>query len=133
MTTEPRHLFVYGTLRSGCGHPMADLLSQHTTFIGPATVPGQLFDTGRYPAALQAAQDGDLIHGELYELDNPDEVWLWLDEYEGYFPGHEGDSLFVRRQAIASPHEGPPAYAWVYWYNRPVDEFERVEGGRYEK
>ncbi len=112
---------------------MGDLLSQHTTPIGPATVPGQLFDTGRFPAAVHSAEEGDLIHGELYELDDPDEVWPWLDEYEGYFPGNEGDSLFVRRQAMANPHKGTPAYAWVYWYNRPVDEFERIEGGRYEK
>lgn len=128
---EPRHLFVYGTLRRGAGHPMADLLSRHITSVAGATVGGRLFDTGRYPAAVESQDARDLIHGELYELDRPDEVWVWLDEYEGYSPGNEADSLFVRRQAMVTPENGRPAPAWVYWYNRPVDEFERIEDGRY--
>jgi len=123
---ESRFLFVYGTLRRGLRHPVGDRLSPHTRRIDPATVPGQLFNTGRYPAAVPSGEPGDLVHGELYELNDPDEVWPWLDEYEGYFPGNVADSLFVRRLSLVQRDDAGPLHAWVYWYNRPVDGFERI-------
>lgn len=132
MTEDSPFLFVYGTLRSGAGHPMHDLLMQHASRLGSASTPGQLFDTGRYPAAVAANNPHDLIHGELFEIDRPDEVWTWLDEYEGYFAGDEGDSLFVRRLSLVTLSDGQSRHAWMYWYNRPVDDFERIESGRYE-
>jgi len=123
---ESRLLLVYGTLRSGAGHPMHERLSRHARLVGAASAAGRLYDTGRYPAAVSAERDGDRIHGELYELDDPDDVWPWLDEYEGYFPGDVADSLFVRRLTLVNPANGAPRHAWVYWYNRPVNDFERI-------
>lgn len=132
MAEAPRRLFVYGTLRRGAGHPMGDQLGRHTASLGPATAPGQLFDTGRYPAAVHSSEADELIHGELYEIDDPDEVLIWLDEYEGYFPSNEVDSLFVRRLSLVNAQSGGALHAWMYWYNRPVDGLERITSGRYE-
>ena len=130
MTAQSRFLFVYGTLRRGGGHPMGARLSLHTKSAAPATVPGQLFNTGRYPAAVPSGEPGYLVHGEVLELDDPDEIWPWLDEYEGCYPGNEGDSLFVRRLSLVQRDDAGPLHAWVYWYNRPVDGFERLLSGR---
>ena len=132
MAQESRLLFVYGTLRRGAGHPMHDLLSRHASLIGAASTAGILYDTGRYPAAAPAECEHDRIHGEVYELDDPDEVWPWLDEYEGAFPGDAADSLFVRRLVTVEVDGGRTLHAWMYWYNRPVHEFERIAGGRFE-
>lgn len=129
MAEESRFLFVYGTLRRGFGHPMHDRLSRYASLVGPASTAGQLFDMGRYPAAVVATREDDLIHGELYELDDSDEVWPWLDEYEGYFPGDAADSLFVRRVALVDIEGREPLHAWIYWYNRPVDGFEHIASG----
>lgn len=112
---------------------MGDLLRQHTTHVGPAAVPGQLFDTGRYPAAVASSESSDVIHGELYQLDDPEEVWAWLDEYEGYFSGNEADSLFVRRLALVEAQGRQPLQAWMYWYNRSLEGFEPIASGRYRR
>ncbi len=131
MIDEPRLLFVYGTLRRGAGRPQHDLLRRHARLIGPASTAGRLFDTGRYPAAVLSQHADDRIHGELYELDDPGEVWPWLDEYEGYSPGDTADSLFVRRLVNVTVEAGRTLHAWMYWYNRSVDEFTRLESGRW--
>lgn len=132
MNAEPRLLFVYGTLRRGAGHPMHDLLSRHAAFVSPASTAGRLYDTGRYPAAVPAEDESDRIHGEVYELDHPDEVWPWLDEYEGCFPADAADSLFLRRVVIVHISGGRTLHAWMYWYNRPTEGLARIVGGRCE-
>ncbi len=131
MADEPRLLFVYGTLRRGAGHPMHDRLSRHARLLGTASTAGRLLDTGRYPAAVSAECDDDRIHGELFELDDPGDVWPWLDEYEGCLPGDAADSLFVRRVVRVQVDGGCTLHAWIYWFNRPVEGLARIDGGDY--
>jgi gamma-glutamylcyclotransferase (GGCT)/AIG2-like uncharacterized protein YtfP len=74
-------VFVYGTLQrgeersgfmEGCGLT--------TTF----AVPGRLYDTGRgYPAAVFDMHSRDMVHGELYRMDNPAQKISELDHVEG--------------------------------------------------
>lgn len=131
MTGGSRLLFVYGTLRHGSGHPMAAELRRQARRIGEATVQGLLYDTGAYPAAVPSNSPNARICGELYELNAPDDAWPWLDEYEGCLPGRQTDSLFIRRLVAVRQDGAADAQAWIYWYDKPVDGFDLIEGGRY--
>ena len=45
-TRKPRHLFVYGTLRSDARHEMSHVLARSGTYAGVGTVKARLFDLG---------------------------------------------------------------------------------------
>ena len=49
MEPECRHLFVYGTLRRGSGHPMSRFLAARARLLAGARVPGRLYDLGGFP------------------------------------------------------------------------------------
>ncbi|MCC6907674.1 MAG: gamma-glutamylcyclotransferase [Phycisphaerales bacterium] len=130
MSGEPRLLFVYGTLRRGGGQPAAQRLHRHATFAGEAVISGRLYDEGRYPAAVPESAVGESIHGELFELHEPDHCWPWLDAYEGYRPADAAGSLFIRRLAQTRQATGV-RQAWVYWYNRSTEGLARIPTGTY--
>ena len=65
---EPAHIFVYGTLRSGSGHPMARRLTSQARLLGKGSVPGRLYDMGWYPAALFDRDEKHLIVGDVFAL-----------------------------------------------------------------
>src|SRR4051812_45836126 len=94
---DPVHVFVYGTLLPGLAPPMiADVVARMRE-VGPATVPGRLYDLGAYPGcAIDDACDA-LIHGQLLELTDPTAQLDRLDAYEGYAAHDDaGESLFRR-------------------------------------
>jgi gamma-glutamylcyclotransferase (GGCT)/AIG2-like uncharacterized protein YtfP len=74
-------LFVYGTLRSGFDNRYAKLLHANSEFLGPATVMGSLFQIGDY-LGYRPEPRGE-VPGELYRLNDPDELFPILDDYEG--------------------------------------------------
>ena len=67
------------------------------TPLGPATVPGLLYDLGRYPGLVPG--DG-LVHGELFAGADA-AVLAALDQYEGCDPADEAGSLFRRERVEA--------------------------------
>jgi gamma-glutamylcyclotransferase (GGCT)/AIG2-like uncharacterized protein YtfP len=102
------HLFVYGTLRRGCDNQFAQLLSERGQFIDAATVPGRLYDFGRYPGARPADHANDKpnewICGEIFYLEEPGPVLAVLDEYEG----PEFERAMVSTAGTID--------CWIYWY-----------------
>ncbi len=128
------YVAVYGTLMSDVTHQIADpqlraeaeqarrLLGR---CVGPCEIPGKLYDVGQYPGLML---DNDaVVKGELYELPvggfNSDELARFretiakLDAYEGYDPGNERESEYVRRCIrLRSPDD---TAAWVYVLNTP--------------
>jgi gamma-glutamylcyclotransferase (GGCT)/AIG2-like uncharacterized protein YtfP len=124
MRAPPDHLFVYGSLRPASGHPMAARLAQLVTVVGPATVAGLLYDTGRYPA-LVLGEGGGAVHGELLAL--PDDairrrrLLAELDHYEGSLHGPAAAfSLFHRAATDVRRDDGFVVRAWTYIYARDV-------------
>lgn len=75
---EPRHAFVYGTLRQGCINDITRL-QPPPRFVGHARVPGLLFHLGEYPGATLGGEQWVL--GEVYQV--LPELELVLDEIEG--------------------------------------------------
>ena len=112
------HIFVYGTLRSEARHPQS-LFNDKTKLVGPAKVPGKVYDIGPYPGAKLGGDHNHMV-GELYEIIS-DELIPDLDRYEGYYEGDDVNSLFIRRVIEV---DGVPAY--FYEYNRePKSSFIR--------
>lgn len=90
-------IFVYGTLRPGVSEPVM--------------VPGQMFDLGWFPGAVNIETAVDTYFmAETIEVD--DAGLARLDSYEGYNPDHPASSLYVRK-----------AYqdGFIYQYNGNVE------------
>jgi gamma-glutamylcyclotransferase (GGCT)/AIG2-like uncharacterized protein YtfP len=101
-----RLVFVYGTLKRGCGNHR---YLEGQAFVGTArTAPGfALFDVGGYPGMVRAP-GGASVSGEVWSVD--EDCLARLDELEGT------DEGLYRRETV--PLEGPPgeseAQAYVY-------------------
>jgi gamma-glutamylcyclotransferase (GGCT)/AIG2-like uncharacterized protein YtfP len=123
------HLFVYGTLRSECGHPMHRLLTRHAERVGMARYAGRLYDLGGYPGVVPEPAAAPSVRGELYRLREPRALWPSLDRYEGCTdPGDAGAEYRRERQAVLR-EDGTPVQAWMYLYNRPTDGLRPIPGG----
>ena len=98
-------------------------------FRGRATCRGILYGAGSYPALVKSDGPNDRVVGEVYELQNPREVIPILDEYEGFDEGNPSESLFLREQNHVELESGEVVKVWLYYFNRPVDPLDRIEGG----
>src|SRR4026209_2263583 len=99
-------LFIYGTLLPDLVRPPLDTLVAKMTRLGPATVPGRLYDLGPYPGLVldEAAPD---VHGELFALPEDPAVLESLDDYEG-------SCLYRRVECRATAANGETTACWVY-------------------
>ncbi len=123
-------IFVYGSLRKGFHHPAYAYISRYFHLLSEAKVKGVLYDMGEYPAALPAT-DEKFIIGELYEINNPDELgWAMaqLDDYEG-LNAEPGETPLYRREITAVITGQGEIPAWVYWFNGNVSGKPLVESG----
>ena len=102
------YLFVYGTLRRGSDNKFARLLSERGQFLCEARVSGRLYDLGRYPGARRSDQPGESILGEVFQLDEPDDILAALDEYEG---------AEFERAMVSIPGMTD---CWIYWFAGPA-------------
>jgi gamma-glutamylcyclotransferase (GGCT)/AIG2-like uncharacterized protein YtfP len=110
-------LFAYGTLMRG--FPLHGLLERRATYLGRGRVDGQLFDLGRYPAAVPG--HGGSIAGEVYRVDDP-ALWSALDSAEG--PQYHRQQVAVRESGSGA------AVAFIYWYRGPLRGVP-IPGGDY--
>lgn len=113
-TGGPVYLFVYGTLRPGevRWHHLAPFVADAGV---DATVPGELYDTGRgYPAAVFRAGGGacgvigsGFVRGRVYGLapQRMDEGLDHLDEVEGAVGG-------LYHRVVVHTSVGPAAWAY---------------------
>lgn len=125
------YLFVYGTLRADSAHPMARFLAHHARLMGPARAPGRLYHLGDYPGMVPAQEDADWVRGDLFELKDAEAVLAALDRYEGCIADYPQPYLFRRSQIDVITTEQGTLRAWVYWYDMPVRDDQRILGGEY--
>src|SRR4051794_24812179 len=112
---EPKLIFVYGTLRHGSTHPMANLLKERAFHRGLARTAGLLFDLGPFPGLVPAAGPDDWVQGNLFEL--RDEMLLVeLDRYEDLPTEHTPPGLFERVKSEVVGSDGQAVRAWLYVY-----------------
>jgi gamma-glutamylcyclotransferase (GGCT)/AIG2-like uncharacterized protein YtfP len=125
-------LFVYGTLLSSVDHPMSRRLANEGELIDAATFNGRLYRVSWYPGLVDG-DAGDVVHGELHRLRDPEHSLTWLDEFEGVARGvtsvTEQDEYARVERAVRS---GTGSHvAWVYLYRGSVAALERVATGRW--
>lgn len=101
------------------------------TFVGNGTFRGQLYDVGRYPAAVLAEMPGGLIHGEVYRLGDPGTTLARLDAYEGCTETDPEPHEYLRAAVPVRLETGETVSAQVYLYNHPVSHLTVVESGDY--
>lgn len=115
-------LFVYGTLKRGFSNPWSRRLWSHARFAGEASLPGRLYDLGPFPAFVEDASSGTLVHGEVAELSDPG-LLAQLDHYEG--------AQYARLLRRARMHDGREREAWVYVWRAPLANARFIPGGRW--
>ena len=125
----PELVFFYGTLMAGFDRRRRAGIDQKLTYVGRGSIRAALFDLGIYPAAVPAPQG--LVWGEVYDMRDPDEVLAALDDIEGYRPDDPDKSLYARAQADVRLPDATVAQAWVYFYNAPLGQAQRIASGDY--
>jgi gamma-glutamylcyclotransferase (GGCT)/AIG2-like uncharacterized protein YtfP len=122
-------VFFYGTLMAGFDRRRRAGMDDRLTYIGRGSIHGSLFDLGLYPAAVPATEGR--VWGEVYEVLDSATVLPALDEIEGYRPEDPDRSLYVRSPATVTLPDGSERTAWVYFYNAPLGQAERIVSGDY--
>jgi gamma-glutamylcyclotransferase (GGCT)/AIG2-like uncharacterized protein YtfP len=126
------HIFVYGTLLSGTGHPKGAQLGREARLLGAATIQGcSLYSLGRYPGLVEAADAQGPVHGEVYALNNPLVSLKWLDAYEGIVPGNHDQNQYERVERQVRLASGEEVSAWVYLYRKAVTGRLPIASGRW--
>lgn len=127
------HLFVYGTLLQGFGlHGRLE----GARFLGPALIPGRLYDLGAFPGLLPTAAtdhpDDSIVVGEIYAI--TDATLTTLDFTEGFDPASPTTSHYRRERVTATRlGDGAALPAWVYYYNQSVRSRARIRHGDFRR
>jgi gamma-glutamylcyclotransferase (GGCT)/AIG2-like uncharacterized protein YtfP len=114
---QPRHVFVYGTLRRG-GRNDINRLEPAPHYVGMGEVQGCLYHIDWYPGLTLGGQEAVTVVGEVYGITAALEAVL--DRIEGI--GHGADSEYSKREITVSV-DGRPLSCLVYEINA-----ERVRG-----
>jgi len=128
-------LFVYGTLRKDCRNGIHRMLAGDAKFIGHARMRGRLVQVrggpGGYPGLVRATAARAWVRGEVYVLENPDDVLARLDEYEGCGPRDARPHEYERVQHEAILESGANILVWVYLYTGSTAEKVDILSGDY--
>ena len=124
-------LFVYGTLMRGFDHPMAQLLSRSSDFLGTATCRGRLYLIKHYPGLVLSEDSADVVHGELYRLHARDEMLHEFDMYEACGESFPQPTEYLRQMLSVTLADGSALDAWTYIYNWPVTKLSRITSGEF--
>ena len=99
------------------------------TAVGRGSIGAALFDLGIYPAAIPSSDSR--VNGEVHRMTDVDAVLAALDELEGYRPAEPDASLYTRIETPVTFDDGRLEPAWVYFYNAPLGQAQRIESGDY--
>ena len=124
-------VFFYGTLMKGFERAGRSRVEAKLTPMGRGSIGAALFDLGIYPAAIPSADSR--VNGEVYRIADIDAVLAVLDELEGYRPSDPDTSLYRRIETPVTTDDGQVAQAWVYFYNAPLGQAQRIESGDYRE
>lgn len=122
-------LFVYGTLMRGFQNPIRKEFLQGSRFLGEGSVLGRLHRVSYYPAAFPSSNSMEVIHGEIYQIRDPN-LWCLLDHYEGLdqVPPCE----YVRSITSLVQSNNPElSRVWIYWYNWTLNPDHHIPSGRF--
>jgi gamma-glutamylcyclotransferase (GGCT)/AIG2-like uncharacterized protein YtfP len=122
-------VFVYGSLRQNSQSEISRTLTQQADFIGYASYQGRLYQIDYYPGAVPSRNPAHNVQGELYQLHNPAITLAQLDSYEECGLGFVQPTEYARRTQNVRLCGGEVIQAWVYVYNRPIDNLALITSG----
>ena len=122
-------VFFYGTLMAGFDRRRRAEIDDKLTYAGRGSISAALFDLGIYPAAVPDPEGR--VWGEVYDVRDVPAVLAALDEIEGYTPEHPDTSLYIRSEVTVMLSHGGETTAWVYFYNAPLGQAQRIPSGDY--
>jgi gamma-glutamylcyclotransferase (GGCT)/AIG2-like uncharacterized protein YtfP len=122
-------VFFYGTLMAGFDRRRRAGIDDRLTYVGRGSIHAALFDLGIYPAAVPAHEGK--VWGEVYDVRDAPAVLAALDEIEGYTPAYPDRSLYIRSEVPVTLPDGAQSPAWVYFYNAPLGQAQRIASGDY--
>jgi len=122
-------VFFYGTLMTGFNRRRRIGIDDDLEFVQRGSIEGTLFDLGLFPAAVPSP-DGR-VWGEVFRMRDVERVLAGLDDIEGACPGQEDYSLYFRVVVPAVLEDGTEMPVWVYFYNAPLGQAERIPSGDY--
>ena len=118
---RPEFLFVYGTLLSTVRGPVGEAerraLRWHGRRVGRATLGGRLHQMEGYPGLVPGRLAFPRVHGEVWRIVRPRQLWPVLDAYEGLLwdpPDYARGATTVRRA------DGRRLATWVYRPSRDI-------------
>jgi len=126
---KEQYLFVYGTLRKDVGSEMNQLLARYSSFAGEASYQGRLYRIDHYPGVTPSDNSVHQVKGEVYCLDEPELVLSQVDRYEECGPEFPEPTEYIREKQEVTLANGRKVIAWVYIYNRPVENFPLISSG----
>ncbi len=126
-------LFVYGTLRRKANRRRHHILAPASKYLGEGRTAGDLYDLGEYPGLVARKGASDVVHGEVYEIDERKAPLTWriLDEYEGCAPDQPEPHEYARRKIPVALSDGRKVKAWAYVLKKPPARGVRLSGGEY--
>ena len=126
-----QYLFVYGSLMSDTGSPMARFLKRDNRFLAEISLPGKLYDLGSYPGFVYDREADSRVAGHLFELKDASRVLRILDEFEG-INEKQPEASEYRRICVPYQLDGPMIQLYFYNYNQPVRGLKEIPGGNYK-
>jgi len=125
------YLFTYGTLLSGLGHPMYEFIERHASLLGIGQINGKLYEVLDYPALVLSNNIKKIVKGELYLIEDEQELFKYLDEYEGCAPHSRKPYEYQRDLVSVHDSEQHSLLAWTYLYKNPVTHLHLIPNGDY--
>ena len=104
--SAPRALFVYGTLRRRSKIKIARMFHAHAKFVSTGRMQGRLGRSYPHRGVVRSDKPDEWVLGEVFELNDPDQLLPILDEYEG--------SAYKRTSVPVVLDSGKRFRAWMY-------------------
>lgn len=124
-------LFTYGTLLSGIGHPMHELLTRYARLIGTGHINGKLYEIADYPGLVLSNNVRNIVWGEIYQIESGQELFRYLDKYEGCAPRSRRPHEYQRDLVTVHDADEHSLLAWAYLYKHPVNHSRLIPAGDY--
>jgi gamma-glutamylcyclotransferase (GGCT)/AIG2-like uncharacterized protein YtfP len=126
------HLFVYGTLMSGC--PRHYILAAWTDLDSrvEAQVHGLLYNSWKgFPCLSPDVTGRRTVTGELYTLKDPKKAFEFLDIVETAKRYATAGAFFRRAIIEVRSANGSPCLAWTYFVDMSVEGMPRIPSGNW--
>ncbi len=110
---------------------MSRFLSMNSEVKGKGYILGKLYKISWFPGAILSDLEENKVFGTLFKLKNVNPTFKVLDAYEGFDTQNVESSLFKREITTAFLENKTTINTWVYIYNQPVENSERILSGNF--